>query len=204
MRSLPCSPVPDMPSLPCLLCLFLLFTDNSRASIYSTAATLRLSDTSKYQKIPDRRPQGMAAFLMLILLISYMSTGTSSPQSLKKILSLSEEGNERHRRQLEDTMSNASSQLSSPPTSPQSSPKKGKPIILPPSHSILLAASHRLDVSQMPSSGRQLALHYISVICRVAGQTQELQPVCCEVHTKDCSVIFVAVMLVCFVHNNEM
>ncbi|KAM7000445.1 rap guanine nucleotide exchange factor 2 isoform 26-T26 [Tautogolabrus adspersus] len=51
--------------------------------------------------------------------------GTSSPQSLKKILSLSEEGNERHRRQPEDTVSNASSQLSSPPTSPQSSPKKG-------------------------------------------------------------------------------
>ncbi|XP_015247513.1 PREDICTED: rap guanine nucleotide exchange factor 2-like isoform X5 [Cyprinodon variegatus] len=51
--------------------------------------------------------------------------GTSSPQSLKKILSLSEEGNERHRRQPEDTMSNASSHLSSPPTSPQSSPKKG-------------------------------------------------------------------------------
>uniref|UniRef100_A0A8C9XCV1 Rap guanine nucleotide exchange factor 2 n=1 Tax=Sander lucioperca TaxID=283035 RepID=A0A8C9XCV1_SANLU len=52
--------------------------------------------------------------------------GTSSPQSLKKILSLSEEGNERHRRQPEDTVSNASSQLSSPPISPQSSPKKGK------------------------------------------------------------------------------
>uniref|UniRef100_A0A3Q2PU57 Rap guanine nucleotide exchange factor 2 n=1 Tax=Fundulus heteroclitus TaxID=8078 RepID=A0A3Q2PU57_FUNHE len=51
--------------------------------------------------------------------------GTSSPQSLKKILSLSEEATERHRRQPEDTMSNASSQLSSPPTSPQSSPKKG-------------------------------------------------------------------------------
>ncbi|TKS72042.1 Rap guanine nucleotide exchange factor 2 [Collichthys lucidus] len=50
--------------------------------------------------------------------------GTSSPQSLKKILSLSEEGTERHRRQPEDTVSNASSQLSSPPTSPQSSPKK--------------------------------------------------------------------------------
>uniref|UniRef100_A0AAQ4NNE4 Rap guanine nucleotide exchange factor 2 n=1 Tax=Gasterosteus aculeatus aculeatus TaxID=481459 RepID=A0AAQ4NNE4_GASAC len=59
--------------------------------------------------------------------------GTSSPHSLKKILSLSEEENERHRRQPEDTVSNASSQLSSPPTSPQSSPKKGKPIILPPS-----------------------------------------------------------------------
>uniref|UniRef100_A0A8C7ZN34 Rap guanine nucleotide exchange factor 2b n=1 Tax=Oryzias sinensis TaxID=183150 RepID=A0A8C7ZN34_9TELE len=51
--------------------------------------------------------------------------GTSSPQSLKKILSLSEEGNERHRKPPEDTVSNASSQLSSPPTSPQSSPKKG-------------------------------------------------------------------------------
>lgn len=58
-------------------------------------------------------------------------TGTSSPQSLKKILSLSEEASERHRRQPEDAVSNASSQLSSPPTSPQSSPKKGKPVILP-------------------------------------------------------------------------
>ncbi|KAM9414279.1 rap guanine nucleotide exchange factor 2 isoform 19-T19 [Salvelinus alpinus] len=50
--------------------------------------------------------------------------GTSSPQSLKKILSLSEEASERHKRQTEDTVSNAS-QLSSPPTSPQSSPRKG-------------------------------------------------------------------------------
>ncbi|KAK7922634.1 hypothetical protein WMY93_009536 [Mugilogobius chulae] len=49
--------------------------------------------------------------------------GTSSPQSLKKILSLSEESGQK--RQPEDTLSNASSQLSSPPTSPQSSPKKG-------------------------------------------------------------------------------
>ncbi|KAJ8015429.1 hypothetical protein DPEC_G00026020 [Dallia pectoralis] len=49
--------------------------------------------------------------------------GTSSPQSLKKILSLSEEASERHRRQTEDTVSNTSSQLSSPPTSP----KKGYP-----------------------------------------------------------------------------
>uniref|UniRef100_A0A8C7ME62 Rap guanine nucleotide exchange factor 2 n=1 Tax=Oncorhynchus kisutch TaxID=8019 RepID=A0A8C7ME62_ONCKI len=47
-----------------------------------------------------------------------------SPQSLKKILSLSEEASERHKRQTEDTVSNASSQLSSPPTSPQSSPRK--------------------------------------------------------------------------------
>uniref|UniRef100_A0A4W5L082 Rap guanine nucleotide exchange factor 2 n=1 Tax=Hucho hucho TaxID=62062 RepID=A0A4W5L082_9TELE len=54
---------------------------------------------------------------------------TSSPQSLKKILSLSEEASERHKRQTEDTVSNTSSQLSSPPTSPQSSPKKGKLII---------------------------------------------------------------------------
>ncbi|XP_055745293.1 rap guanine nucleotide exchange factor 2 isoform X13 [Salvelinus fontinalis] len=50
--------------------------------------------------------------------------GTSSPQSLKKILSLSEEASDRHKRQTEDTVSNAS-QLSSPPTSPQSSPRKG-------------------------------------------------------------------------------
>ncbi|KAI2657002.1 Rap guanine nucleotide exchange factor 2 [Labeo rohita] len=51
--------------------------------------------------------------------------GTSSPQSLKKILSLSEEAGERHRKQTEDSVSNNSSQLSSPPTSPHSSPKKG-------------------------------------------------------------------------------
>ncbi|XP_056455891.1 rap guanine nucleotide exchange factor 2 isoform X3 [Gadus chalcogrammus] len=51
--------------------------------------------------------------------------GTSSPHSLKKILSLSEEGTDRQRRPQEDTVSNTSSQLSSPPTSPQSSPKKG-------------------------------------------------------------------------------
>ncbi|VFV34166.1 rap guanine nucleotide exchange [Lynx pardinus] len=52
--------------------------------------------------------------------------GIYSPQALKKILSLSEEGSlERHKKQAEDTISNASSQLSSPPTSPQSSPRKG-------------------------------------------------------------------------------
>uniref|UniRef100_A0A672RK73 Rap guanine nucleotide exchange factor 2 n=1 Tax=Sinocyclocheilus grahami TaxID=75366 RepID=A0A672RK73_SINGR len=50
--------------------------------------------------------------------------GTSSPQSLKKILSLSEEAGERHRKPTEDSVSNNSSQLSSPPTSPHSSPKK--------------------------------------------------------------------------------
>ncbi|MEE6461107.1 hypothetical protein FKM82_001199 [Ascaphus truei] len=52
--------------------------------------------------------------------------GINSPQALKKILSLSEEGSlERHKKQAEDTVSNASSQLSSPPTSPQGSPRKG-------------------------------------------------------------------------------
>uniref|UniRef100_A0A6I8SFD8 Rap guanine nucleotide exchange factor 2 n=1 Tax=Xenopus tropicalis TaxID=8364 RepID=A0A6I8SFD8_XENTR len=52
--------------------------------------------------------------------------GINSPQALKKILSLSEEGSlERHKKQAEDTISNASSQLSSPPTSPQCSPRKG-------------------------------------------------------------------------------
>ncbi|XP_054845472.1 rap guanine nucleotide exchange factor 2 isoform X3 [Eublepharis macularius] len=52
--------------------------------------------------------------------------GINSPQALKKILSLSEEGSlDRHKKQAEDTISNASSQLSSPPTSPQGSPRKG-------------------------------------------------------------------------------
>ncbi|XP_053316113.1 rap guanine nucleotide exchange factor 2 isoform X3 [Spea bombifrons] len=52
--------------------------------------------------------------------------GINSPQALKKILSLSEEGSlERHRKPADDSISNASSQLSSPPTSPQSSPRKG-------------------------------------------------------------------------------
>ncbi|KPP67186.1 rap guanine nucleotide exchange factor 2-like, partial [Scleropages formosus] len=51
--------------------------------------------------------------------------GASSPQSMKKILS--EETSERYRRQTEDTISNASSHLSSPPTSPQCSPRKGYP-----------------------------------------------------------------------------
>uniref|UniRef100_A0A673A048 Rap guanine nucleotide exchange factor 2 n=1 Tax=Sphaeramia orbicularis TaxID=375764 RepID=A0A673A048_9TELE len=77
-----------------------------------------------------------------------INTCTSSPQSLKKILSLSEEGSDRHRRQPEDTVSNASSQLSSPPTSPQSSPKKGKPIILPSTCASLLP-SVRISYSSM-------------------------------------------------------
>nr|XP_044987836.1 rap guanine nucleotide exchange factor 2 isoform X3 [Jaculus jaculus] len=52
--------------------------------------------------------------------------GINSPQALKKILSLSEEGSlERHKKPSEDAISTASSQLSSPPTSPQSSPRKG-------------------------------------------------------------------------------
>uniref|UniRef100_A0A8C6TPY8 Rap guanine nucleotide exchange factor 2 n=1 Tax=Neogobius melanostomus TaxID=47308 RepID=A0A8C6TPY8_9GOBI len=56
--------------------------------------------------------------------------------SLKKILSLSEEsGQKRH---SEDTVSNASSQLSSPPTSPQSSPKKGKAHNPTPFHHLIL------------------------------------------------------------------
>ncbi|XP_028815721.1 rap guanine nucleotide exchange factor 2 isoform X6 [Denticeps clupeoides] len=67
--------------------------------------------------------------------------GTSSPQSLKKILSLSEEGSERHRRQTEDTASNASSQLSSPPTSPHSSPKKAASLSQR-SHSVRSFTSH--------------------------------------------------------------
>ncbi|XP_039606252.1 rap guanine nucleotide exchange factor 2 isoform X1 [Polypterus senegalus] len=55
--------------------------------------------------------------------------GTSSPQALKKLLSLSEEASERLRKPPEDAISNASSQLSSPPTSPQSSPRKGYPLV---------------------------------------------------------------------------
>lgn len=56
----------------------------------------------------------------------HFCSGTSSPGSLKKILSLSEEAGERHRKLVEDSVSNNSSQLSSPPTSPHSSPKKGE------------------------------------------------------------------------------
>lgn len=56
----------------------------------------------------------------------FLFKGINSPQALKKILSLSEEGSlDRHKKQSEDTISSASSQLSSPPTSPQSSPRKG-------------------------------------------------------------------------------
>uniref|UniRef100_H0V3A7 Rap guanine nucleotide exchange factor 2 n=1 Tax=Cavia porcellus TaxID=10141 RepID=H0V3A7_CAVPO len=52
--------------------------------------------------------------------------GINSPQALKKILSLSEEGSlERHPKQAEDMLSSASSKLLSSPTSPQSSPRKG-------------------------------------------------------------------------------
>ncbi|XP_066508118.1 rap guanine nucleotide exchange factor 2 isoform X2 [Hoplias malabaricus] len=51
--------------------------------------------------------------------------GARSPGSLKKILSLSEEGQERQRRQQDDNQSNASSVLSSPPTSPNVTPRKG-------------------------------------------------------------------------------
>ena len=137
---------------PCFLVLILLCVDISRAASSSRtllpprgrlATSKEIEQKSQTMQFSIPAASGaMAAFLMLILLIfSPVSTGTSSPQSLKKILSLSEEGNERHRRQPEDTVSNASSQLSSPPTSPQSSPKKGKPIILPPSHTILQTPS---------------------------------------------------------------
>ncbi|MGH0184418.1 UNVERIFIED_CONTAM: hypothetical protein FKN15_014639 [Acipenser sinensis] len=51
--------------------------------------------------------------------------GTSSPQALKKILALSEEAGDRHKKQPEDAISNASSHLPSPSTSPQGSPRKG-------------------------------------------------------------------------------
>ncbi|KAG9259811.1 rap guanine nucleotide exchange factor 2-like isoform X3 [Astyanax mexicanus] len=51
--------------------------------------------------------------------------GARSPGSLKKILSLSEEAQERQRRQPDDNQSNASSLLSSPPTSPNVTPRKG-------------------------------------------------------------------------------
>uniref|UniRef100_A0AAR2KIW6 Rap guanine nucleotide exchange factor 2 n=1 Tax=Pygocentrus nattereri TaxID=42514 RepID=A0AAR2KIW6_PYGNA len=53
-----------------------------------------------------------------------------SPGSLKKILSLSEEGQERQRTQPDDNQSNASSLLSSPPTSPSVTPRKGVLLVL--------------------------------------------------------------------------
>ncbi|CAJ0938044.1 unnamed protein product [Ranitomeya imitator] len=63
--------------------------------------------------------------------------GINSPQALKKILSLSEEGSlERHKKGADDTLSNASSQLSSPPTSPQSSPRKGTTARCPPNRAM--------------------------------------------------------------------
>ncbi|XP_072553968.1 rap guanine nucleotide exchange factor 2-like isoform X3 [Paramormyrops kingsleyae] len=49
--------------------------------------------------------------------------GGSSPQALKKMLS--DEAGDRHRKQTEDSISSASSHLSSPPLSPRSSPRKG-------------------------------------------------------------------------------
>lgn len=65
--------------------------------------------------------------LFVFFFFLFYPLGINSPQALKKILSLSEEGSlDRHKKQAEDTISNASSQLSSPPTSPQSSPRKGK------------------------------------------------------------------------------
>ncbi|XP_030644191.1 rap guanine nucleotide exchange factor 2 isoform X2 [Chanos chanos] len=51
--------------------------------------------------------------------------GARSPQSLQKILSLSEEGRGRQKKQPDDNQSNASSLLSSPPTSPHGMLRKG-------------------------------------------------------------------------------
>ncbi|XP_069754362.1 rap guanine nucleotide exchange factor 6-like isoform X4 [Narcine bancroftii] len=51
--------------------------------------------------------------------------GTSSPQSLKKALAMFEEAQiDRSKKNTEDTVSTASSQLSSPPVSPHNSPRK--------------------------------------------------------------------------------
>uniref|UniRef100_A0A8C1PBT9 Rap guanine nucleotide exchange factor 2 n=1 Tax=Cyprinus carpio TaxID=7962 RepID=A0A8C1PBT9_CYPCA len=55
----------------------------------------------------------------------FVTVGAQSPQSLHKILSLSEEARDRPRKQPEDSQSNASSVLSSPRTSPHSTPRKG-------------------------------------------------------------------------------
>uniref|UniRef100_A0A671M4X5 Rap guanine nucleotide exchange factor 2 n=1 Tax=Sinocyclocheilus anshuiensis TaxID=1608454 RepID=A0A671M4X5_9TELE len=55
----------------------------------------------------------------------FVSVGAQSPQSLHKILSLSEEGRDRQRKLPEDSQSNASSLLSSTHTSPHSTPRKG-------------------------------------------------------------------------------
>uniref|UniRef100_A0A8C0X3U9 Rap guanine nucleotide exchange factor 2 n=1 Tax=Castor canadensis TaxID=51338 RepID=A0A8C0X3U9_CASCN len=81
------------------------------------------TNTCKFPKSNCRlvRMQAVSCAVCFLSLI-----GINSPQALKKILSLSEEGSlERHKKTAEDTISNASSQLSSPPTSPQSSPRKG-------------------------------------------------------------------------------
>uniref|UniRef100_A0A8C2GNI2 Si:dkey-253i9.4 n=1 Tax=Cyprinus carpio TaxID=7962 RepID=A0A8C2GNI2_CYPCA len=55
----------------------------------------------------------------------FVTVGAQSPQSLHKILSLSEEARDRPRKLPEDSQSNASSLLSSPRTSPHSTPRKG-------------------------------------------------------------------------------
>lgn len=55
----------------------------------------------------------------------FVSVGAQSPQSLHKILSLSEKGRDRQRKPPEDSQSNASSLLSSPHTSPYNTPRKG-------------------------------------------------------------------------------
>uniref|UniRef100_A0A672LQQ6 Rap guanine nucleotide exchange factor 2 n=1 Tax=Sinocyclocheilus grahami TaxID=75366 RepID=A0A672LQQ6_SINGR len=55
----------------------------------------------------------------------FVSVGAQSPQSLHKILFLSEEGRDRQRKLPEDSQSNASSLLSSTHTSPHRTPRKG-------------------------------------------------------------------------------
>ncbi|XP_051993337.1 rap guanine nucleotide exchange factor 2-like isoform X2 [Xyrauchen texanus] len=56
--------------------------------------------------------------------------GAQSPQSLHKILSLSEEGRDRQRKPPEDCQSDASSILSSPRTSPHSTPRKAPQLVV--------------------------------------------------------------------------
>lgn len=95
-------------------------------------------------------PQPPSVSKMGAWIISFF-LGINSPQALKKILSLSEEGSlERHRKQAEDTISNASSQLSSPPTSPQSSPRKGRAQWLLP----LLKSTHLVQLIPEPYTYR--------------------------------------------------
>lgn len=101
-------------------------------ALYPSRKKVPVKDLPPFGEMQDLCSLNLITFYIILVYYwcSYESycvrTGTSSPQSLKKILSLSEEAGERHRKQTEDSVSNNSSQLSSPPTSPHSSPKKGK------------------------------------------------------------------------------